>query len=761
MQINKKLFSSAIIALLVLSVVAAAAPAFAANSGAIGLFVPATTPVTPISNGPVGTKVAVVGAATAAAPYNTVNVYWDTISASNLLGTVGAASDGSFRVDITVPSAIIGAHSIVVSDGVVPNVGIPFTVDASLVSSTTPATKDTVLVVDAKVLPGDSLTLTGHGFGATKAVTATFTGAVTVVLTGITITTNSTGSFSAVITVPAIAVANYGAYTVSAGTTSPTATATSPVLVDYYATVTPASGPTGITVTIAGRIPASTAYSVNFGSAIGVRPGTSSATGAFSETYPLAGPIIVGGSYSATVIWAVTNSRSATFTGAPSPTITAGYTASGAPGTNITLSGTGFTASAALTVKLGTNVVTATTITTSTTGGAFTAKQFTVPAIAPGTYVLEVVDQYGATTGTGNSFTVLVAPTTTISLRASSYAQGETLSFSIITTEATTGLGTVNVYVIDPAARTQFSSNVWGASLTAAATDGTRYIQYQAQVDLAGNHFTLSSDAQTGTWNWTITYLPASLGGATLVTATGLFTVTAKVTLDSTNTKLDAITTTLGQVNTTVNANKAVLTTIDGNVVTIKTDVATIKTDVASLKASVTSIDGKVVTLQTSMGTVTASVNSLSASISSISSGVATITTKVGTIQTSLDSIDAVLGYVAGDTATITTSLGTVTTSLASINPTLTSIENGIATIKTDVGTLQGTVTSISNNVATIQTGVGTLQANVANLQPDVTAAKDNSAGVSTLVYVAIVLALVAAIAAIASIFLMRQKIAG
>jgi hypothetical protein len=183
-----------------------------------------------------------------------------------------------------------------------------------------------------------------------------------------------------------------------------------------------------------------------------------------------------------------------------------------------------------------------------------------------------------------------------------------------------------------------------------------------------------------------------------------------------------------------------------------------------SMNATLISISGNVATLQTSMGTVSTSVSSLGstlgASISNVQSGIATIQSNIGTITAKLTSLDAVLGVVAGDTATIKTSLGTITTTLDAINLKVVSIDNGVATINTAIGTLQGTVTSINGNVATIQTGVGTLQTSVADLKPEVTAAKDNTGSLSMLLYVAIILALVAAIAAVASIVLMRKKIA-
>jgi len=218
--------------------------------------------------------------------------------------------------------------------------------------------------------------------------------------------------------------------------------------------------------------------------------------------------------------------------------------------------------------------------------------------------------------------------------------------------------------------------------------------------------------------------------------------------------------TNVATVKTDVASIKATVVSIDGNVATVKTDVGTIKTDVASIKATVTSIQGSVATVQTTLGTVSTTTSSINAQITSISNGIANVQTSLGSVQTKLSNIDPVIGVIAGDTAAIQTTLGTITTSIAAINPVLTSIEDGIATVKTDIGTIQGTVTTIKDGVATIQTNLGTLSVNVGALQTDVTTTKDNTAGLSTLIYVAIVLALIAAIAAIASIFLMRQKIA-
>jgi len=721
MQLNKKLLTSAMTTLLLLSIVAATAPAYAISAptiyNAAGTTPIGTTPQT------VGAKLNVTG--TSAILFSVVNVYWDSTLSTSLLATTSADSTGAFTCFINVPATVNGTHNVIVVDSSgVPNYAVVYVAPKLSVAG---------FPVTVRGLSGDALTVTGTGFSAAKAVTLTF-GSATVANVSITpaggVTTNATGAFEATIIIPSVAPTDFGNFILNA-TDANGVNKTITVVVDYYVTVAPISGPAGITITIAGRIPANTAYSTAFSTAAAFS-GTSDAQGRFSGPFVVPDLVVPSSTYPITVTWGVTNTKTTSpdFTATANPTITVTSTSVQAGAIVGISSVSPFSASATLTLTIGTTVVNSTALDarfgpTSVTG-AF-SEEFTVPSLAPGVYTLTVTDQYGASATLTGGLTILAAPATVIALRASSYMQGDSLSFNIYTTE--TSLGTIVVNIRDPSSLIQLSSNAW--ALTAPGADGGHYVQLQMQLDASSKRLALPADATTGTWNWTITYTPTSTN--TMAKATGVFTVTAKTTLD-------AISTTLNQVNATVNANAAALTAIDAKLV---------------------SIDGKVATLSTSMGTVTTSVNALSASISTISNGVATINTKVGTIQTSLSSLDAVLGVVAGDTATLSTSLGAVTTSLASITPTLTSIQNGIATIETAVGTLQGTVTSINNGVVTVQTGVGTLQTSVGNLQPDVTAAKDNSAGVSSLLYVAIVLALVAAIAAIASIFLMRQKIAG
>ena len=75
------------------------------------------------------------------------------------------------------------------------------------------------------------------------------------------------------------------------------------------------------------------------------------------------------------------------------------------------------------------------------------------------------------------------------------------------------------------------------------------------------------------------------------------------------------------------------------------------------------------------------SLTSLNSNILSVQGDTATIKTNLGTVTTSLSSIGANIVSLQGDTATIKTTLGT-------ISGTVTSTNNGVSTISTDMGTL-------------------------------------------------------------------------
>ncbi len=483
-------------------------------------------------------------------------------------------------------------------------------------------------------------------------------------------------------------------------------------VVGYYVTVTPIAGPPGITVTIAGRISASTAVVVKFGTAVAFST-TSGTDGRFTGTYALTGPVTLGTAYDVTATFgpvATPTVLHATFTvNAAAPAITLGV-AAGVPATVVTIAGTDFSPSANITLSFGATVVNSTATDArfgpTDTAGAF-SENFAVPNIAVGAYTVTVVDQFGASATA--AFTITAPPVTTVALRATSYAQGDTLSFKVYTTE--TSIGVVTVTIMDPT-NLVFWTTTW--TVTAAGPVASQ-VAYQDQLDAHGSHLTLPLDAPTGSWNWTITYTPAST--ATLTKATGLFTVIPG--------GLSGVVSTIGGLNSTLQA-------IQGSITTINNGMATIQSTVGGLSSG--------------LSTITSSVSGLNAQITGINDEV----------------------------AVLYTSMGTLTTAVSNLNATLIGINGNVATVQTSVGTLQGTITTIQGNVATVQTNVGAIQASLGTLQSSVNTlqssvnaiptdvpAKGDVTGLSTAIWIAVIFAIIAAIAAIASIVIVRQKVAG
>ncbi len=752
---NKKLFSIIAIAVLTLSMLTFAVPALALSNA----------PALSVATGPVGTQVTVSG--TGASPFSTVTIYWDSLS-GQVLGSGAADAAGAYsNIKVKIPSATTGAHYIVANDGAGAQ-GTTFTVTQSVIASTTPKTSD--LTYNAKVLPGDSLTLTGHGFkgltsgvGATITVTLTSTTLATpntITITTPTITTNATGSWTATITIPAsMTTAQYDAYTVSA--TDGTNTATAPILINYYATTSPTTAPVGVTVNLGGRIQANQAFTVTLtGPGIAVSTlgtGTSSATGAITFPYSIQTILVAGNTYTLTATWGTpAQTVAATFAVGATPTVavvTSGSVVlpSAVSGAKAYINAANFVAGANVTLSFGSTIVNSTvsdsrfgptTGSTSATPGSLTLAEFIVPALAPGLYTVTLSDEYGASATT--TFTINAQAVTTITT-APSFVQGDTISFTIKSTDvgAPTPFSNVRLTIQDPSGAYWFGTAVvpivWTPVFTTAAATSLE-VPFQAQVDTIpfGNHLMLPANAPTGSWNWTIIY-DSNVG--LNQKATALFTVNVGGT--------SGVTAKLDTIQTSINNIQGNLTAVSGDVAIIKTSVGTsIATSVSNLGAQITQVQNSIASISApNLGSITASLSSLDAKITALQTDSATIKTSVGTITASLDDIGAAVCLVDENVVSIQTSIGTVVGNITALN-------GNVATIQTSLGTLQVDVTAIKGDVAGLETSMS-------SVQEDVTSSTNATNNLSPLVIVAIVLALIAAIAAIASIVLMRRKIAG
>ena len=709
MQISKKLYTTIIITILTLSTIMAAIPMASAEIiTAPVLYAKGTT--TPISTGPVGTEVDVVGVTGVgnSSPFSTVTVYLDSL-AGEVLGTGSANVDGNYTITVTIPPATAGVHWLVVNDGETESDGASFTVTPTLSADVT------------RALPGDPVVVTGHGFAPADDIVLTLNSTTLGTPNSATITvvptTNAAGSFSVTFVVPTVAIANYDIYNLNA-TDEASNMAFTTLNIDYYITLTPASGPTGITTTISGRIKASVAYTITF-NAGQIAAGTTDADGSYSATYTIPGVLSPAG-YPVVITWETTETKTATFTVTDAPTISLGVT-SGISGAVVTISGSDFSSSATITLYLGTTVVNSTALDPrfgkTSSGGSF-SEEFTVPALALGVYAVSVVDQYGATSAAGVFFSITATPVFMMATRATAYVR---MDFISLVSQVTTPVN-VDIVINDPTGLTWFME-----TLSASAWQQIGVYFQIPPVETYLTWWPITSDAPIGTWNFT-----CYAAGTTTILDTNLFMVAAKPVQQDVLDQLDTLAASLDTMDASI---KSVITTTEGDIIAvINTKTGQIRTDITALNPKITAITNSVVVIATMLGEVQIDIAALD--------------------LTALDALGVDITAIKGNVATIKTNLGTVTTAVSNLDAKVTALSGDVATVSTTLGTLQGTVTSIDGKVATIDTNVGTLQADITDVKAEV--------GVDmTPTWIAVILSLVAAVAAIFAVITIRQKIAG
>jgi len=133
----------------------------------------------------------------------------------------------------------------------------------------------------------------------------------------------------------------------------------------------------------------------------------------------------------------------------------------------------------------------------------------------------------------------------------------------------------------------------------------------------------------------------------------------------------------------------------------------------------------------------------------------------LASIKSDLAAVKADIVAIKGDLVTIKTNIGTLTLNVADLNATVVAIKGDVASVKTTVGDIKGTLTTVNGNVATIVTDVGVIKADVSKLKTDVSGVGSAVSTISTPVWAATILSLIAAIAAIAAVVSIRSKIAG
>jgi len=322
-------------------------------------------------------------------------IYWDTATEENKLAETDARSlyNGAYTATITVPETVAGTYGIIVYDE---DLGTLVTYEFTL--------NPKIKLSPSTALVGDTITVTGTGFGSEKAVTLTLDG-TELTTSPSSVKTDENGSFSScTFVVPSGTTA--GDHTVKA-TDEAGNEASATLTIGPAITLSPTSGPTGTIVEITGR--GFTKEDVDVGGkyiniSIDDTPCpliediTVRSDGRFSgkfvipnvdeaDTYTITAKIYKLEEVSATADFEVT--------GIPKITVTP---TSGSPGSTVTIEGVNFTAKAGIevTIDFGDLSEYATTE-TNATGGFLTS--ITVPSVpvSAEAYTITATDDYGVT----------------------------------------------------------------------------------------------------------------------------------------------------------------------------------------------------------------------------------------------------------------------------------------------------------------------------------------------------------------------------
>jgi len=304
----------------------------------------------------------------------TVTIYYDGES----IGTDSTDGYGTFEdFSLTIPDSTEGTHEVEGKDsaGYSPEVNFTVSPEITLGSSSGAA--------------GDTVTVSGTGFAASSDITIYFDGDE-VDITGGDDDTDSDGSFfDTAFTVPTV---SRGSHTVKAedeDNNHDTATFT----VAHKITINPTNGSSGTNVTVTGTgFKANSPITIRYdGDTVATSPTTvtTNPTGYFSATFDV--PASIAGTY---VVEASdgTNTATANFVSTTDATIskTTTTTDPGYVGMELTITGTGFTPNATVTVTYETTPTTLATVPTDSSGD-FTAP-ITIPASVGGAHTITVSD---------------------------------------------------------------------------------------------------------------------------------------------------------------------------------------------------------------------------------------------------------------------------------------------------------------------------------------------------------------------------------
>ncbi len=384
------------------------------------------------------------------------------------IATVTSAADGTFIFNFPVPSVLTeGADDQTVTTGT-------YYIYATLSGNTLIIAVGTFTVespgtitLDVDTGPVDTeVEISGEGFANREYITIEYDGDEVDIESGDSRTSTS-GEFVSTIIIPESTAGDH-TITVTGDTSSITASAD--FTVEPAITINPESGPAGTTVTVSGTGfgDRSNIDIVDFdGDDISNETQGDSRTdssGSFDFTFVV--PAISAGTYALEVEDEDNNSAAAEFTlGAASMTIAP---ASGYAGTTVTVNGTGFKASTAITTSFDNTSMTSVT---SNASGNFSTS-FAVPSRPTGTYKIKATD---GTNTAENDFEI--GTSTTISPETSASAPGY-VGAAV----------TINGIGYTPGAALTVKYDTAQVASAIVSSDGTFSVTFNAPVSQGGAH---------------------------------------------------------------------------------------------------------------------------------------------------------------------------------------------------------------------------------------------------------------------------------
>ena len=459
------------------------------------------------SSAPAGAPVTLIGAGYHAAtdtytPTGTIAftpsvtiVFTDAAGTVTTLPQAATSTSGSFNVGVVLPGNAAAGPAVFSATDISGSVALA-AFDVRPVASVAHSAPN-------YGVPNASITLTGSGFAANEALTVTLVqGAaaiVTTVLAAGTITSTSTGQFSAVVTIPGAAPAGGASIVVQDGDGNNASTPFA-VIRNGAPTValTPATGGAAFTaagtVTLTGtNFAAAEPITLTFGqgvlaSVLVSGSITTDAAGAFVATATIPSTAISGtAAISATDRDGNRSTTALSILGRAAPSLAIGPTTV-APSAPVTLTGTNFAAGQPVTLTFGQGQTTAVLISGTVTAdgtGAFTTTA-TIPSVAiSGTATISATDGAGDRAAVGLSVARLapsvvvsptsVAPTAPVTLTGVNFTAGQpiTLTFGQGITASVLVSGSVTADATGAfTATTTIPSAAISGTAAISATDG-------------------------------------------------------------------------------------------------------------------------------------------------------------------------------------------------------------------------------------------------------------------------------------------------